>query len=341
MKIHPDRLRRLRKEKGLSRVQLARLSKVSERTIQRLENESEHTQTNREYTLECLAKVLDVEEGVLAGDAPFPDTNKPPEPERVQIGAQIAPKARLAYDLVKRRYGVSATELINMAPLFFALLAEGSLAKRLKNLEKGREAHLGQIGQDIGHRIFSEAAIVADNADMAEEESIAKADLFGDHLLDGDGYASCPFDPTAENPFAGHLRRLAANLDPDVVKVESGDLSYGSPWLRFPDYDLCANEFNGITNGSPDARRALENGFARLSDIPGELEGEDAGEKRAAWLQERLPDIYKDVEGKPMARVAKSLATSTLEQKREFIEKLQEKSASDDNHETQAEKSTQ
>ena len=330
MKIQPERLRRLRKEKGLSRVQLARLSKVSERTIQRLENESERTQTNREYTLECLAKVLGVEEGVLAGDAPFPDTNKRPEPERVQIGAQVAPKARLAYDLIKRRYGVSTTEILNMAPLFFTLLAEGSLARRREKLEEAREAigRLDELGEESGHQIFMGATTVALNADSAEEDSIAKADLFGEQLLDDSQgtFVDEAFDPSTENPFASHLRRLAADLDrPSVVKVEHDDLSYGAPWLKFPDYDLCGDELDNTANGSPDARRALETGYARLSEIPEELMGEDAAKERAAWLEGKLPDIYKDLEeGQPMAEFAKFEATATPKQSDELTAKLEE-----------------
>ena len=347
MKINPERLRRLRKEKGLSRAKLARRSKVSERTIQRLENESKRTQTNREYTLGCLAKVLGVEEGVLTGDMPFPDASKTPDPERVQIGAQVAPKARLAYDLVKRRYGVSATEIINMAPLFFALLAEGSLARRLENLKEAREAigRLEQLEDEVGHSIFMGATTVALNADTAEDESIAKADLFGEQLLTASQYTFVdePFDPSTENPFATHLRRLAADLDrPGVVKVERGDLSYGAPWLKFPDYDICDDELDDTTNGSPDARRALETGFARLSDIPGNLEGEDADGERAAWLEDRLPDIYRNVEGKPMAGFARLQATTPPEELEELITKqLEERSASSGNHETQEGRSEQ
>ena len=350
MKINPERLRRLRKEKGLSRAELARRSKVSARTIQRLEleNESERIQTNREYTLGCLAKVLGVEEGVLTGDLPFPDASKTPEPEPVQIGALVAPKARLAYDLAKRRYGVSTTEIINMAPLFFTLLAEGSLARRFENLEEAREAigRLDQMGDEIGHSIFMGATTVALNADTAEGESIAKADVFGEHLLSDSHkytFVAEPFDPSTENPFAGHLRRLAADLDrPGVVKVERGDLSYGAPWLRFPDYDLCDDELDDTTNGSLDAKRALETGFARLSDIPGELEGEDASEERARWLEGRLPSIYRKLEeGQPMAGIAKFQATSTPEEWAEVTARLEEELASGGNHEAQGEGSEQ
>ena len=89
--------------------------------------------------MNSLAKALRVEPEVLTGKLPLPESDKTPELERVQIGAQVAPKVRLAYDLIKRRYGVSTTEMITMGPLFFALLAQGSLAWRREKLKEVEE----------------------------------------------------------------------------------------------------------------------------------------------------------------------------------------------------------
>ena len=89
-------------------------------------------------------------------------------------------------------------------------------------------------------------------------------------------------------------------------------LCCGSTYGKFPDYDICPEEVNDLANGSAHAGRAPETGFARLSDIPEELKGEDAGEKRAAWLIERLPDFYKGiVENQRMAQIADFQATAT------------------------------
>ena len=137
MKIDPDRLRSLRKKNRLTRLELEKKCGINKRTIQRLESksESQRCQKSQEHTVNSLAKALGVEAGVLTGELPLPESGKAhaSDSERVQIGAQVAPKVRLAYDLIKRRYGVSTTEIINMAPLFFALLAEGSLAWRREN----------------------------------------------------------------------------------------------------------------------------------------------------------------------------------------------------------------
>ena len=295
MQIDPKRLHDLRRKKRLSRPQLAERSGITARTIQRWENEPEKSQKTREDTLNRLAKALGVEPGVLTGELPLPKFDKAPNPKPVQIGAQVAPKVRLAYDLIKRRYGVSATEVINMAPLFFALLAEGSLAwrrEKLKELKEGID-RLKQIGgfwsEDDFYPPF--AVTVSDEDIAAEENSIDKVNLFGEHLL---GCVTYDLDPSTDNPFASYLRKLKGELDITGVDVDSDDLMFGAP-LKFPDYDLCRDELDSIANGSASAKVALETGYARLSEIPDELMAEDAGEKRAKWLEDKLSGTLKDL----------------------------------------------
>ena len=296
MKIDSDRLSSLRKKQKLTRSQLAKRSGITSRTILRLENKPQQCRKSREDTLNLLAKALGVEPGVLTGELPLPESGKAPESERVQIGAQIAPKTRLAYDLIKRRYGVSATEVINVAPLFFALLAEGSLAWRRKKLEEmngalDRLEHIDGFWRGKG-LTFDVTLTSVPEAIEAEENSIAKADLFGEHLLGDLDYYD--LDPSIDNPFASYLRKLKAELDiTGVVDVDSGGLRFGSP-LKFPDYDICRDELDGIGNASASAKVALETGAARLSEIPEELMTEDAGEEREKWLGDRLPDTLKD-----------------------------------------------
>lgn len=316
MRIDADRLKSLRKGRGLTRADLAKRSGVATRTVQRLENEPQHCQKTREDTVNRLAKALGVEAGVLTGELPMPEPGgqPAPAPERVPIGAQISPKARLAYDLVRRRYGVSATEIINMAPLFFTLLAEGSLARRRREVEEGSD-QLHQI--DSGHGVFIDALTVADMAVAEEEESISKADLFGENL-GGNGVGSPVFDPSENNPFASYLRSLAV---PGVVDVDSGELTLASQF-RFPDYHICPDELDGIANGSTNARWALETGYARLSEIPEELQEEKAGEERAKWLEDRLPEVYRKLlEGEGGDTIPQSVATDPSGELREILDK--------------------
>ena len=318
MKIDPERLRSLRKEQKLSLVKLAEKTKrvnppgITEKTIQRLEAPSQQNTTVREHTVESLTKALNVDVGVLTGELPLPEFDKIPvdNPDRVQIGAQIAPKTRLAYDLIKRRYGVNATEIINMAPLFFVLLAEGSIAWRREKLKKAEKvfSRLWEIDGFWSGGLSGAESYMGDGV-SAEEDSIDRADLFGEHL--DDDFMSKPFDSSKNNPFTYYLRRLAEELTiPTIVDVDSGVLSIASDF-KFPHYDICSEEIDHIANGSPIARICLETGCARLSEIPEELMAEDAGEERAKWLEEKLLDIFREIPEKDKENeFAKFIATS-------------------------------
>ena len=336
MQIDPKRLFELRDSRDLSRAQLAKKSNVSERQIRRLESTQPNQPKNRNgrvrtTTLERLAKALRVEQGVLTGELPLPDSGRAAttrDPMRTQIGAQIAPKARLAYDLARHRYGVSVTEIINMAPLFFVLLAEDSLAWRREKLDEAGEAirRLEQIDKEAWCPLFLYAEVVAGDPDSWERESIGKADIFGEQPFSNT--ATIPDGLSEGNPFSSYLRELANTLEPadggGVVGVADGDLGFGSS-MRFPDYDVCRNELDSIINGSSKARTALEQGFVRLSDIPEELMTEDAGRKRAEWLEEKIPDIYMDEVfdeyRKHYAKTAPGAATPTPDDIKKLMEK--------------------
>ena len=334
MQINPERLSELRDARGFSRAQLAEKSNVSERQIRRLEATQSENRNGRvrETTLKRLAKALRIEPSVLTGESPLPDSGRaattPDAIMRTQIGAQIAPKARLAYDLARHRYGVSVTEIINMAPLFFVLLAEDSLAWRREKLEEASEAisRLEQINDKAWCRIFSLSTVVAQDPDSWERESIDKADIFGEQSFKD--YNVIPDDLSEGNPFASYLSEVANTLKPadgsGVVGVEGDDLGFGSS-MRFPDYNVCRGELDSITNGSSKARIALEHGFARLSDIPKELMIEDSGEKRSEWLEGKVPDVYMDdvFDGfrERYPRTTPGAATPTPDDIKELIEK--------------------
>ena len=316
-KIDPERLHNLRRKKGLSRPRLAKKAGITAKTIQRLEKEPQPPQ---QKTLNRLAKALGVEPGVLTGELPPPEFDKVPDPERVQIGAQVAPKVKLSYDLIKRRYGVSATEIINMAPLFFALLAEGSLAWRREKLKEVEEtkSRLEQIdgfwrGGTLG---WVGKGTLRDEGVVGEEDSIAKADLFGEHLI-SDTSVHDFFDPSTDNPFAGYLRELKAKLGiTSDVDVGSGNLMFGAP-LKFPDYDICCDELDSIANGSTNAKRTLETGHARLSEIPEELMAEDASEERTQWLEDRLPGTFKEKTTEDITSQTKEKLEAVLESEKD------------------------
>ena len=286
--VDPNLLRQLREAKRLTRARLATQAKVSERQLRRLEDSKAPLRSIRDNTLMKLARALDVEPKVLTGESPPPDLTPRQAPlERSPIRAMIEPKARLAYTLMKQRYGVNATDIINMAPLFFTLLAEGSLAWRRERLEAADEAMERAVSFGEGHLSFMKAALHVENGLIGESQSIEALDLFGEKVSDDAHYWD--YDSSTENPFAAYLRKLADDLgSADVVSVGHDPLGVGlAP--EYPDYDVCSAELDRIANHSDEARRVLEVGHARLDEIPADLRGDDAGEQRAAWLESKAP----------------------------------------------------
>ena len=67
---------------------------------------------------------------MLVDDPTSLDPLPVPPSQDVQLSIKINSQVRLAYDLVKHRYGPSQKEIIKLAPLLYVLLAEGSLAWR-------------------------------------------------------------------------------------------------------------------------------------------------------------------------------------------------------------------
>ena len=297
MKIVPERLKTLRARKGWARQKLADESKVSARQIARIED-SKTGVAVRENTVIRLSRALKVDREVLVGNKslnpvqPVPQTNA-----EIQLGAKISPHVRLAYDLVKHRYGPSQKDLINLAPLLFVLLAEASLAWRRQYLKEVEEAmdRLMAFGKERSHLYFTYQQTNIESGLWAEEESIDAADLRGDTLRNRDD-ANLDFADESlyeVTPFADYLFKFSEDLG------ISGIVNFGSgvaddPWGTEP-YQICRNELNEITGGSKYARWALEHGDVRLSEIPKELMLEQVEDRRIDWLESKLSDKTREI----------------------------------------------
>ena len=290
MPIIPERLRELRKRKNLTREKLAELSRISYRQLSRLEDNAKSSNKPRELTIKSLARVLGVEPGVLTGDSSMPEC-KSRDGERVPFSTVLLPEVRLAYALIKRRYGINPTAVVNMAPLLFTLMAEGSFAWRREKLNEVQEA--AEKLQDLGggHLSFAFSAYRALDASVEEERSICKLDLFGEHA--SDDTFDLGYNRDENNPFADYLRELANKIDkPDVVDISDSLICYGI-LDSFPFHEVCATELSKVTGGSRIAAHVLKNGYARLTDIPDELWAKGATESRVKWLEEKLPEELK------------------------------------------------
>ena len=298
MHINPHNLRRLRKAQGLSRRELAERSNVSQKQIQRLEDPKLASENVRQHTVSCLAKALNVDVERLVGRSQGPGVKV------TRIRASLSHGARVAYELIEQRYGVGTNHLINMAPLFFALLAEGSLAWRQAQLSELDEAvqKLWALGDDR-RRCAWHAAHASDDSGY-EQEAIDRGDVFGDPYPNDYQYE--PSEEWDGSPFADYLRKLAADVGkPQVVDVGCYGTETVGGFAGLPSYSVCREDLAKVAPLTSHAIHALCAGDVRLSEIPERLMEEGAAERREAWLEDRLSPESK--ERLAFAEILKSL----------------------------------
>ena len=292
--IDPSRLRALRDGRDLSRDKLASQSGVSARQIARIEGQGEPAAL-RPQTLASLARALGVEPEVLTGEKPLPPSR--PHLDGVRFSGQMRSATRLDYDLVSRRYGVTAKQVIDLAPLLFAMIAEGSLAWRREKLAQVEQAlsDLRNLAREHSQLYFASLAVDIDTARWIEEQSIERADLLGE-VVKGEENEHAWEVPDDLNPFAEYMRKLSSELDQaDVVSFDRGDtsqliLGHRDGLYGVGPFSLCGKDMDEITGNSKHAQWALLSGDARISDIPQELLTEEAKDQRVAWLEDQLSD---------------------------------------------------
>ena len=268
-----ERLRAIRECRRLSRAQLARAcgrNRITERQIARIE--SGESGTPRQNTVRVLADGLRVEVGELTGDLPFPEYvrsgSRPMEVgDTFPVGGKFRPELRLAFDLIRHRYGWDEQRVIALAPLMFVLLVE-----RCIGWQKQRLADLNEQLERFDRQISSRIKAVVNQDEALKDLPSGQDEPLPEHF---------------HRTFGEYLRALAADLpagaaEPMVTELWSG-----------PQGRICEAYLDRLTGGSHLARWALEYGDVRLDDIPEELRSDEARGERAKWLESRLSDEAK------------------------------------------------
>lgn len=289
MSINPETLRKIRKASRLSQNALAYESKVSKRTIARIESGEIDPDKVRNNTVEKLSTALKCDPGDLekAPDEEMEAKRKLRNLGFVPLQGHISGEAGLDYELVERRYGVSARAIIETAPLAFLLLAEGSLAWRKKKVEAFDEAANNLRGMAGGHFDFVKAIYRAEDASTEEKDSIAKRDLFGRSVAD-DTY-TFGYNPSTNNPFADYLRELASAIDDDVLEFDPGGIGSWRVGQEVPEYTIDCAYLSELADGDYLAEYALKHRYVRIKEIPENLLVSEARDARIAWLTQRIP----------------------------------------------------
>lgn len=310
-KINPETLKDFRTKAGLSQQGLAEFSRVSKKTIARIESGTSSVNTN---TLTRLAKALNIKPEQLS--------NPTGMEENLLLGYRtvkltLPENLLLALDMVEKYYGISAGMQLRLAPLFTALLIEGSLVWRKRKLEAAEEA-FDKLNESLKGRNPFTAISGGEDIEMflpSERESINQRDFFGKMIdLDDLGWwcgeglndSDLPYFSVPSNneegktfhcdPFQQYLKYLASKLDEDMIQLhgESEKNPFVINSLEWIDYTINSSELEDITGGSFYARKALQGRYTNLEDIPEDLLGKEAKDKRIEWLENQIPQEKRD-----------------------------------------------
>jgi len=290
-----ERLKQIRRMRGLTQDELAKKARLNKQTIYRLEKAKKPL---RKANLDRLAEALAIEPGVLTGEMQIPaDIALPQTPEdstAYQLNVRVDGKIRNAFSLAALHYKVPLRRIVELAPLLFVLAAEGSLRHRrdrLAALEATLERAADQWLQ-IPH-LPSSAAEPDEHREIvnAEKKSIAARDLFavfefGKELKDRDDLYE--HDSDKENPFAIYLRELAEESE-EVVIEAIGSSSYDT------DYSVCWSEAVDFADGDQELAIAIDFGLLPIHEvlrefqIPDHLRGmewtPEGVQRRIEWMR--------------------------------------------------------
>lgn len=302
--INVQKLKNVRENRGLSQSALAKKSRVTKRQIQRLEqrNDSE-TVTVREHTLKRLARALGVREETLSTapdeDGDTTQSRNPWHAPMATVATSIDPVAAQCLDLVCNHYRVTARDVISIAPALFVLAAEDSLIKRRKTLAEHRQKiNTANSPTDFGldgTNDFTEWQmwLLGDHeTEGSEDYSIAQADLTGrlGSIRLGDEYDD--FDHEQIDEFCDYLSDLVVAKLPELPLGTFApsfrnqmDLHDHYSQTKMLQLRVLRHKLSQIAGGDSDARKALDDGWVRVSEIPPELHDAIHTSERVEWIK--------------------------------------------------------
>jgi transcriptional regulator with XRE-family HTH domain len=288
--INSETLKALRGRLNLTQEGLAEQSKVSQKTIWKIENGESPGNSN---TTNLLASFFKITPEELAG--PFSEIksriagNDRDEYESLlgyrRLNELVSGDTLLSFEIVELLYGISRSQQIKMASLFTALLAEASLKWRNDKASAVENAASSVREMAEGHLSFALAIIDVEEGLFDERNSIQERDIFGAKL--NKSQDRFPFDPEKTNPFIEYLRDFTQNLDTEHIAVFSAEDSWiGSDGL--PDHEIGKKILDKITGNNKWARIALSEGIIDIRKIPKELMNKENADKRATWLADQV-----------------------------------------------------
>ena len=224
--INPEALKKARKDRRLTQMQLAEKCGFSKESVSRWERGE--IDNVRSLSREKLTKALSVEWEQLTRP-PVDKDESEQFPTRVPVNVRIGREVPNAFTLVCLRYGLNVADVIELAPLLFLVIAEKSLVHRREKLQEIKKRHERDDDEDRAaaphlNTEFTRGWVV-ENALVSEKKSISKRDIFGKHIELENYYGE---DGEGLNPFLNHLRYFMEGIPDNLVTLSSwwDDISY-------------------------------------------------------------------------------------------------------------------
>ncbi len=313
MLIDPKTMRELRDRAGMTQAQLGERAKVAARTIQRIET-SEGQYQCRQHQAESIAKALGTTPAVLAGG------KRSVEEQRALLTkAGLKPLRMLVREdyffylgMIELTYGVQWNDVIELAPLLFAIVAEKSLAERLA-AAKEMETALNALTAPKGHPqlTFMNVTGKFEDALASELESIAAKDIFATKVSEfADEVGEIAFN---RNPFTETVKRMVADSKSDVLEIASM-YNVEREWPLGIEINAFTAQLETLTGGDPTAIDALIGPEARpVTDIPKELLTDDRRDDRIRWLNDQVSIGRREALEQQAAQLAALLSRTGAE----------------------------
>lgn len=278
MAFNRKNLRQYMKGKGITQDNLARLIGRDIRTIRRWLSPKHRISPK---AIDQICRALSIDPETLDPDW----VSKNPSSQSVQIGARVSVAASNYYALLKREYGVTQKDLIELAPVMFSIIAKRALglSERLSEEAMALEAIKERMGMLYEIDAIGEIAETIESARRAEDNGW----LFGDESDDEDYHLGINRIPMPRL-FSRELNELSKDMEnKDLFRIHASKPTCQGHVLPISLIDeLCC--------GNVDLRDGIAAGAINLATMDDHLWLQDNESERVEWMTNELR-AYKEL----------------------------------------------
>lgn len=326
--LNPKALKQLRKKRGLSHDKLADKAKIGRRRLIELEKETAEFHEMRDGNFADLCRALSATPAQLRGEEPITD---PMPANYVTLRSKITTVAQMNYDLISAQYGVESDQIVQLAPLMFAILVEDSFNWRREQLELRKQ--ILDLQEKLRETVYAEHisgpySISPSDVLNHEEEAIDRREVFTapleatnallrwDEVIGGESFYD--FEELSKHRITDRFtdfmaEKLKSNPQAFRADIPSIELDFGRDILDHElRYIAVPDLFEHVTAGSDEQTTALY----RIALLTGAVRLQGSDPERVmgltelkAWFAEQLqnPDIVSK-----LAEVAPAISRREL-----------------------------